>query len=40
MTIYTKPSTVIQPDYAWKDTALWIDFPWSAQGSVIEEDAA
>lgn len=40
VTIYTKPSTVIQPDYAWKDTALWIDFPWSAQGSVIEEDAA
>ena len=37
-TIYTKPSTVIQPDYAWKATGQWIDFPWSAAGSVIEED--
>lgn len=39
VTIYTKPSTVIQPDYAWKATDQWIDFPWSADGSVIEEDA-
>lgn len=38
-TIYTKPTTIIQPDYAFKDTALWIDFPWSFQGSVVEEDA-
>lgn len=38
--IYTKPTTIIQPDYSFKDTALWIDFPWSYQGSVIEEDAA
>jgi len=30
---------VIQPDYAWKATDQWIDFPWSAAGSVIEEDA-
>ncbi|MDQ1127964.1 hypoxanthine phosphoribosyltransferase [Microbacterium sp. SORGH_AS 888] len=37
--IYTKPTTIIQPDYSWKDTALWIDFPWSWQGSVIEQDA-
>ncbi|WP_029149576.1 phosphoribosyltransferase [Microbacterium indicum] len=39
VTIYTKPSTVIQPDFAWKATDRWINFPWSAQGSVIEEDA-
>ncbi|MFF8816814.1 phosphoribosyltransferase [Leucobacter sp. NPDC015123] len=39
VTIYTKPSTVIAPDYAWKATDKWIDFPWSADGSVIEEDA-
>lgn len=37
--IYTKPTTIVQPDYSFKDTALWIDFPWSAQGSVIDEDA-
>jgi hypoxanthine phosphoribosyltransferase len=39
-TIYTKPGTIVVPDYAWKDTPLWIDFPWSWQGSVLEEDAA
>jgi hypoxanthine phosphoribosyltransferase len=38
--IYTKPTTIVRPDYSWKDTALWIDFPWSAQGSVLDEDAA
>ena len=38
VTIYTKPSTIIQPDYAWKDTDLWIDFPWSYKGTVREED--
>ena len=37
--IYTKPTTIIQPDYSFKATSLWIDFPWSFQGSVIEEDA-
>lgn len=37
--IYTKPGTVATPDYSWKDTPLWIDFPWSAQGSVVEEDS-
>lgn len=37
--IYTKPTTIIRPDYSWKDTALWIDFPWSWQGSVLEQDA-
>ena len=38
--IYTKPTTIVRPDYSWKDTALWIDFPWSAQCSVLDEDAA
>ncbi len=36
--IYTKPTTIIQPDFSWKNTDLWIDFPWSWQGSVLEED--
>ncbi|NHI17933.1 phosphoribosyltransferase family protein [Microbacterium excoecariae] len=39
VTIYTKPATIIQPDFAWKDTDLWINFPWSADGTVAEEDA-
>jgi len=38
--IYTKPTTIIAPDYSWKDTTLWIEFPWSHRGSVREEDAA
>lgn len=36
--IYTKPTTIIQPDFGWKHTDLWIDFPWSAKGTVVEED--
>lgn len=39
VTIFTKPTTIVQPDYVWKHTNLWIDFPWSADGSVSEEDA-
>lgn len=39
VTIYTKPTTIIEPDYSWKRTDRWIDFPWSASGSVIDEDA-
>lgn len=37
--IYTKPTTIERPDYSYKDTDLWIDFPWSAQGSVLDENA-
>lgn len=37
--IYTKPTTIIRPDYSFQDTARWIDFPWSAAGTVVEEDA-
>ena len=29
VTLYTKPHTVIQPDFAWRSTDRWIDFPWS-----------
>ncbi|WP_336633244.1 MULTISPECIES: phosphoribosyltransferase [unclassified Microbacterium] len=37
--IYTKPGSVATPDYAWRETDRWIDFPWSARGTVAEEDA-
>ena len=36
--IYTKPTTIVEPDFSFKRTDLWIDFPWSFRGSVIEED--
>jgi uncharacterized protein len=34
VTIYTKPGSIAMPDYSWRETALWIDFPWSWQGTV------
>lgn len=37
--IYTKPGSVAMPDYSWRETDRWIDFPWSARGTVAEEDA-
>lgn len=27
--IYHKPSSIIDPDYAWRKTDKWINFPWS-----------
>jgi len=27
--LYTKPGTMLEPDFAWKSTDRWIDFPWS-----------
>ncbi len=32
--LYTKPTTVIRPDFSWKDTSRWITFPWSAEDPV------
>jgi hypoxanthine phosphoribosyltransferase len=29
VTLYTKPGTVLVPDYYWKSTSQWITFPWS-----------
>ncbi|MFC5730195.1 MULTISPECIES: phosphoribosyltransferase [Nocardioides] len=28
--IYEKPWTVIRPEYVWRRTEQWIDFPWSS----------
>jgi hypothetical protein len=28
--LYTKPGTVVEPNYCWRETHRWIDFPWSA----------
>ena len=32
--LYTKPRTILVPDYSWRETELWITFPWSAQPPV------
>jgi len=28
--LYHKPRAVVRPDYAWRETDQWVDFPWSA----------
>ncbi|SEC99770.1 hypothetical protein SAMN04489844_3432 [Nocardioides exalbidus] len=38
--IYDKPHSVIKPDYAWRETDLWIDFPWSALPPVVGKGLA
>lgn len=34
--LYTKPTTIIQPDFTWAVTDRWITFPWSALPPVGE----
>lgn len=32
--LYEKPTTIIHPEYVWKQTDKWIMFPWSAEPPV------
>jgi uncharacterized protein len=32
--LYTKPRTIVRPDWSWRETDLWITFPWSAEPPV------
>ncbi|ROS78454.1 phosphoribosyltransferase [Cellulomonas sp. PhB143] len=32
--LYTKPRSIVRPDYSWRNTDLWITFPWSAEPPV------
>ena len=34
--IYEKPWTVIRPEYVWRHTEAWIDFPWSAAPPLVQ----
>lgn len=36
--LYTKPRTVVQPDFSWRTTDKWIVFPWSAKPPVMARD--
>jgi len=38
--LYEKTRSVITPDYAWKKTDLWINFPWSVAGAVLPTSGA
>jgi uncharacterized protein len=31
--LYEKPRSVVKPDFVWRQTNKWIEFPWSAQWS-------
>ena len=33
--VYEKPWTVIHPEYVWRRTEAWIDFPWSAEPALV-----
>ncbi|WP_395692076.1 phosphoribosyltransferase [Nocardioides sp.] len=37
--IYEKPGTVVLPDYVWRRTDRWIDFPWSAEPPLVSRGA-
>ena len=37
--IYAKPHSVIEPDYVWRRTERWIDFPWSVLPPVVDPEA-
>ncbi len=33
--LYKKPHTITAPDYTWRTTDKWINFPWSVQGPIV-----
>jgi len=33
--LYSKPRSIVRPDFVWKSTDQWIVFPWSAQPPVV-----
>ncbi|WP_232675961.1 phosphoribosyltransferase [Nocardioides sp. R-C-SC26] len=34
-TVYEKARSVVKPDYCWKQTDAWIDFPWSSREPLV-----
>jgi hypoxanthine phosphoribosyltransferase len=38
--LYSKPGTVLEPDFVWRRTPRWITFPWSALPPVTVEPGA
>jgi hypoxanthine phosphoribosyltransferase len=32
--LYEKPPSVVECEYVWRRTSLWIEFPWSSQAPV------
>ena len=38
--IYEKPRSLIAPDYVWRRTDLWINFPWSSDPVITARSGA
>lgn len=36
--VYSKPTSIVAPDYAWRTTSSWIMFPWSSLPPVTGAD--
>jgi hypoxanthine phosphoribosyltransferase len=33
--VYEKPQTVVRPEYVWRRTESWIEFPWSTEAPLL-----
>lgn len=38
--LYAKPHSIIEPDYLWRRTDKWINFPWSTLPPVVARSGA
>ena len=38
--IYEKPRSIVECDYVWRRTDLWINFPWSDKPPVVRREDA
>jgi hypoxanthine phosphoribosyltransferase len=38
--LYTKPRSIVAPDYSWSSTDRWIAFPWSCDPPVVSRPGA
>jgi uncharacterized protein len=34
--LYAKPRSIVEPDYVWRRTERWIDFPWSSTSAMAD----
>ena len=34
--LYRKPWSIVEPDYVWRHTDQWINFPWSTETPVVD----
>ncbi|WP_148615060.1 phosphoribosyltransferase [Nocardioides rubriscoriae] len=34
--VYAKPRSVVRPDYSWRATDAWVEFPWSSRSPLVQ----